>query len=311
MSTPQVVLGTFLRARRGALLPGDVGLAEAVDSRRRVGGLRREEVATIAGISPEYYLRLEQAKAHNPSPQVLLALGRALVLDADATAYMFRLVGQSPPQSASALAGTVAASAGERDDSDEAASGLAALVMQWTTAPAYVSDRVQEVVAVNDMAQALVPFPLTPGVNLVEAVVRGAIAAGTERSEHWEQMVRRVTAALRYHSDPDDPRLQLLVASLSASSRVFRSTWASHEARPQRGGDLLALVEPFGYVTFRWQTLEVPGGEYFLTTMFGEAGSPASAAIDYLSARSRLARALDADADADAGRLGRSGRLSG
>ena len=91
-------LATFLRSRRHRLRPADVGLPGG--GRRRTPGLRRQEVAQLAGISVDYYIRLEQARGPHPSRQVLTALGRALVLTADEREYLFRLAGESPPPTA-------------------------------------------------------------------------------------------------------------------------------------------------------------------------------------------------------------------
>jgi transcriptional regulator with XRE-family HTH domain len=87
-------LGDYLRARREQLRPEDVGLVGG--SRRRVSGLRREELALLAGISAEYYLRLEQGRDKNPSAQVLDALARALRLDIKATEYLHQIASPSP-----------------------------------------------------------------------------------------------------------------------------------------------------------------------------------------------------------------------
>src|ERR1700741_3908247 len=89
MATKGNALGDYLRARRGQVRPDDVGLVAG--ARRRVRGLRREELATLAGISSEYYLRLEQGRDKNPSAQILDALARVLLLDAKATAYLHQL----------------------------------------------------------------------------------------------------------------------------------------------------------------------------------------------------------------------------
>ncbi len=88
-------LGDFLRASRARLEPSDVGLPGGSGT-RRVKGLRREEVAVLAGVSADYYVRLEQGRETNPSPQVVGALGRALRLDADARIHLHRLAGLSP-----------------------------------------------------------------------------------------------------------------------------------------------------------------------------------------------------------------------
>lgn len=283
MTDQNSTLGAYLRARRDVLRPCDVGLTD--DARRRVSGLRRQEVATMAGISPDYYLRLEQGRDRQPSPQVLLALGRALQLDGDATAYLFRLAGQALP------ATHARGDAAHASRAAETIGNVTTLLDQWTHAPAYVLDRNQDVLAVNALGRSFIPFGLPPGANMLEAMVDGALAA-TERQEYWDRVVRDTTAALRYYGDPDDPRLQDLVAELSRRSAVVRDTWASHEAKPKRGGVAPALVEPFGYINFRWQTLEVPGGGQYLTFFFGDPGSTAAAAIEYLSAKLRVGEEL-------------------
>jgi len=290
LSGANAALGAFLRARRDAARPADLGLPH--EARRRVPGLRRQEVASLAGISPEYYLRLEQGKDHQPSPQVLLALSRALRLDADATDYLFRLAGQSVPARRNPASAADASHA-------ETLDSVATMMEQWTTSPAYVVDRNQDVLAVNALGRCFVPLQLQPGANLIEAIVAGSERSsgdGEEPEERvfWDRSIRSAAANLRFHADPMDPRLQLLVASLSARSRVFREAWASHEAHPQRRGAALVEVEPFGYIPFRWQTLEVPGGGQYLTTFFGDPGSPAASAIEYLMAKDRVARAIRA-----------------
>ncbi|AXH34592.1 XRE family transcriptional regulator [Humibacter sp. BT305] len=288
MSDSNSSLGQYLRARRDVLRPEDVGLV--ADAGRRVSGLRRQEVATMAGISPDYYLRLEQGRDHQPSPQVLLALGRALQLDGDATAYLFRLAGQALPLSRG-RGGTLRP--GDRPDPVDAETmdNVTTFLNQWTNAPAYVLDRNQDVLAVNPLGRSFIPFGLPPGANMLEAMVEGALAA-TERQEYWDRVVRDTTAALRYYGDPADPRLERLVETLSQRSEVVRDTWASHEAKPKRGGVAPALIEPFGYINFRWQTLEVPGGGQYLTTFFGDPGSTAAAAIEYLAAKLKVSDEL-------------------
>ncbi|GIT79428.1 transcriptional regulator [Leifsonia sp. LS1] len=289
MSGSHAELGIYLRARRDALAPADAGLS--ADARRRVPGLRRQEVAVLAGISPEYYLRLEQGKDHQPSPQVLLALGRALRLDADATDYLFRLAGQTVPSRRPAAAGPSAPSDPDALDS------VTTFLDQWTSAPAYVVDRNQDILAVNTLARCFIPMAIAPGDNLIEAIVAGAEDSDAEpgaeaRKPYWDGAIRSAAANLRYHADIDDPRLQLLVASLSSRCKLFRDAWGSHEAHPQRRGEALVDVAPFGLIPFRWQTLEVPGGGQYLATFFGDPGSPAAAAVEYLLAKDKVSRAL-------------------
>jgi transcriptional regulator with XRE-family HTH domain len=133
-------LGEFLRARREQLRPEDVGLAAG--ARRRVAGLRREELAMLAGISSDYYLRLEQGRDTNPSAQVVDALARALQLDVKATEYLHQLA--NPSVSGRGAAAT------------DATDGLAELIDQFPM-PAIVANRCLDVLTANPVARALSP----------------------------------------------------------------------------------------------------------------------------------------------------------
>ena len=287
MSRADSALGGYLRARRDALSPSAAGIVD--DAARRVTGLRRQEVANLAGISSEYYLRLEQGKDRQPSGQVLLALGRALHLDPDGMSYLFRLAGQVYPS------GTASPATADRVPSAAGglSAGLTALLDQWSGTPAYVLDRNQDVLGVNDLGREFLPFPAGPGMNLIELTAGYADADGADHRDHWDRLLADHVRALRYWGDPADPRLQLLVASLSSRSRVFRQVWEAHEARPFRSGMIAAEVAPFGYLRFNWQVLEVPGRNQFLFAYFGDPQSPASAAaIDYLRAKVRVRQTM-------------------
>src|ERR1700709_246558 len=117
---PGTPLSQYLRARRALVRPEDVGLDPG--SRRRVAGLRREELAMIAGISPNYYLRLEQGRDRRPSPQVIDALARALQLDADATAFLHSLARPEP-------------AARERPQRERAPRSIEWLIRSWRNTP--------------------------------------------------------------------------------------------------------------------------------------------------------------------------------
>jgi transcriptional regulator with XRE-family HTH domain len=127
-------LGEFLRARRALVRPEDVGLQPA--GRRRVPGLRREELATLAGISSDYYLRLEQGRDQHPSPQVIDAVARALQLDANATAHLHVLAQPDGVLRRSGLAERVPAS-------------IEQLIASWPYTPAFVQDRHMDILAAN------------------------------------------------------------------------------------------------------------------------------------------------------------------
>jgi transcriptional regulator with XRE-family HTH domain len=252
-------LGDYLRARRDALRPveGD-GRTE-----RRVPGLRREEVAEAAGISFEYYVRLEQGRGHRPSDQVLLALGAALQLDANGMKYLFALASAAPRRA---------------EETDIAP--LLGLLEHWSDTPAVVFDRNQDIVAMNPLAQLLFEHELAVGSNLVEAVFA---RRSERRTERWFSTARAVTAALRFHADPYGLRLQQIVERLSAADADFRAIWRSHDAAPLSHGVAESHVRGFGAIDFAWQVLEVPTG-HFLQLTFARPGSRADA-LSYLCGR--------------------------
>jgi len=261
------VVGDYLRARRGAVLPEDIGLPSSAN--RRVAGLRRQEVAERAGISPEYYLRLEQGRDQQPSDQVVAALGRALLLDADSLDYLRRISRPMPARRRGSRP-----SAPPIDD-------VAHLLDNWTTAPAYVVDRNQDVVTANSLARALAPHAMSPGANIVRTMF---LSTDRNRFRHWERAARSAVAALRYHSDPADPRVREIVEDLSESAD-FRRIWALHEARARSFGTVSAFVPSHGWTEFRWQSLEIPRSPGCVTTVyFGDRDSTAEAAIRSLSA---------------------------
>ncbi|NQX28653.1 helix-turn-helix domain-containing protein [Microbacteriaceae bacterium VKM Ac-2854] len=268
-------LAEFLRARRELLQPEEVGLPR--DENRRVPGLRREEVARRAGISPEYYLRLEQGRDHQPSAQVLGALSRALDLDEDARAYLHRLAHPAPNT--------------RRPRIDAVEPAVLQLLQRMSDVPAYISDRNHDVLAVNPLAAALAPGYLLPGTNLLLAVVE--LGPDAHAVEDWAETTRRLVAALRHGSEPGDPRLQEIVETLSIRSPEFRRLWAAHDARPQTSGFALHLIPPHGWVRLRWQSLQVPGGSgHALTSMLAEPGSEGERALR------ELARRVDAERSA-------------
>src|SRR2546423_14081969 len=128
--------GEYLRARRELVRPQDVELPE-IGNRRRVHGLRREEVAMLAGVSSDYYVRLEQGRDQHPSPQVLDALARALQLDDDATAHLHRLA--NPPTRRRRKTARLA----------KAPTGILQLIASWSQTAAYVQGRYMDVLAAN------------------------------------------------------------------------------------------------------------------------------------------------------------------
>jgi len=208
MASKTNALGDYLRARRRRVRPEDVGLVPG--ARRRVEGLRREELAMLAGISAEYYLRLEVGRDTKPSPQVVEALARALGLDIKATRYLHQLANP-------------VISRWDQSVLDAVVEGLDQLIDELPF-PAIVASRYQDVLAANPIAQALSPG-FAPGQNFLRW--RLLDPAARELYVNWEDATDAAVSGLRELAGalPDDPRMRALIAELSSASPFFRERW--------------------------------------------------------------------------------------
>ncbi|MES4886167.1 helix-turn-helix transcriptional regulator [Streptomyces sp. NPDC000349] len=207
-------LGDYLRARRGLVAPETVGLPE--DERRRVPGLRREEVALLAGISSDYYLRLEQGRNRNPSVQVLEAIARVLQLDEPSTEHLLKLSATAPRRRRAPRRETVIPRILE--------------LVRSIEMPAFVAGRYMDVLASNPLAHVLSP-ELRPGENLLRAAFLDA-----DDRIHFDRNDMVAMFRKRVGADLDDPRAVQLIGELSLASEAFRQAWARHDVRPARGG---------------------------------------------------------------------------
>lgn len=251
-------LGEFLKARRGRVAPSHAGLPAT--GRRRVAGLRRDELARLAGISEPYLTRLEQGVDRNPSPQVLRALAQALELDADASAYLFAL----------------AVPALDPHTAGEVSPDVQQLLDTCWECPAYVRDRTFDVLAANRWARALAPM-YEPGHNLARDVF---LAPETRRLlPDWADIAAQTAAALRAEAPPNDPRTARLVAELETDGD-FRRLWARHDVRPSRD-EVKRFAHPVvGLLDLRRQALTVGGAEQQVVIVYQAApGSPSAAAL--------------------------------
>ncbi|MFI0895165.1 helix-turn-helix transcriptional regulator [Streptomyces sp. NPDC020983] len=212
-------LGSYLRARRELVSPEQAGIPPG--GNRRVPGLRREEVALLAGISPDYYLRLERGRDNNPSPQVLESLARVLQLDDVERTYLLGLTAGRPRA--------------PRRKRPEHVPARVHELLAHLRIPAFVEGRAFDVLASNPMAVALSPR-LQPGRNRL----RSLLLDPEERAFHqdWEKATADLVAALRttVGDDTDDPRFVELVGELALSSARFRILWARHDVRALGGG---------------------------------------------------------------------------
>src|SRR6516225_3396984 len=270
MAVEANALGDYLRARRQQVRPEDVGLVPG--ARRRVTGLRREELAMLAGISAEYYLRLEVGRDKHPSDQVLDALARALRLDTKAAQHLRRLA--APPE-------------GKTPELEAEAYALAEVIEQFSM-PAVLVNRYQDVLAANPLARALSPG-FRPGQNFLRW--RLLDPAARELYVDWDEATQMAVGGLRELSGacPDDPRMREFVAELSSVSARFRELWPRAEVGYRLG--MHHMLHPLvGELCLYRHRLNAPypGGDHVIMYR-AEPGSDSARALEKL----RRGAALD------------------
>jgi transcriptional regulator with XRE-family HTH domain len=236
-------LADFLRRRRETLQPGEVGLLSG--SRRRIQGLRREEVAGLAGMSTDYYTRLEQQRGPHPSEQMAAALARALRLTLDERDHLFRLIGHSAPA---------------RFLRSEHVSPALMRVLDRLDAPALVVTDLADTLAQNPLAVALLGDQ-TRHTGLARSAYYRWFTDPAERAHYPEEdhpeQSRIQTAALRaaLTADGAHTRAARIVAELRARSPEFAALWERHEVA-NRFEDHKTLVHPeLGRIDFDCQVL--------------------------------------------------------
>lgn len=259
-------LGDYLRARRGQVRPAEVGLPAI--GLRRVSGLRREEVAMLAGLSADYYTRLEQGRERTPSAQVVDALAAALRLSEDARAHLFRLAGLSPRSHAGTSARVDPA--------------LLELMSMWPHNPALVYSRAYDVLASNQIADAMFS-QWQHSKNLLHVVFTepGARSFYTD----WAAVARDAVAGFRhgYGQAPDDPRIRAVLTELLGASTEFADLWTRHDARRKSARSKGFRHPEVGTLELTMQTFDVrssPGQE--LVVYHAEAGSVSAEALALL-----------------------------
>ncbi|MFJ4838626.1 helix-turn-helix domain-containing protein [Streptomyces sp. NPDC088746] len=263
----------FLKTRRARLRPDDVG-AGNFGGRRRVPGLRREELALLAGVSVDYYTRLEQGRARNVSPDVLDAVAGALRLDADERAHLHNL---AKPTSARKRPGR------PQQVGPEMRQALQALV----SVPAYLIGRRLDILAWNDLARALIAdFPTLPAAerNMARLVFLDDASKGLYPD--WENKARDTVSNLRMDTGrhPDDPQLATLVGELSLGSADFRRLWADHTVRAKTRGRKRFNHPQLGELALDYVAMRAPD-DPDMTMMIYSAppGSEAAATLQLLA----------------------------
>lgn len=271
-------LAGFLRTRRSRVDPASVGIP--TDSRRRVAGLRREEVAHLSGVSVDYYVRLEQGRATQPSEQVLDALARVLGLDETERGHLSRLARQP-------RRGTKTPSGWVRPE-------LLRVLNLLTDAPALLMNHRLDVQGGNRLAGLLFGRPL-PCLNIARHLF-------LEEGEHglyadWDTCTRDVVGHLRLAAGtyPDDPRLASLIGELAMGSERFRRLWARADVRARAHGRKTyrhPLVGPLELHQENFALPEAPGTELLVLS-----AAPASPSEDGLRLLAGLAAGTSADGE--------------
>ncbi|AUY48275.1 helix-turn-helix transcriptional regulator [Streptomyces sp. CB01881] len=252
-------LGEYLRARREQLPPELAGITAA--GYRRVSGLRREEVALLAGVSTDYYTRLEQGRERNPSRQMLNAVARALQLDEEAVTHLLHLTASPGPR--------------RRRGPERVSPALLQLLGALTT-PGLVLGRSLDVLALNPSAGALyAAFARTD--NLLRMTFLDPAARSFHRD--WDEAARASVAALRSAAgrDREDRGLTELVGELSLKSHEFRVLWARHEVHGKSGGSKRFRHPQVGDLDLRYETFTVNSAPEQQLVVYQAAADPASA----------------------------------
>ena len=270
-------LGEFLQARRAQLRPEEVGVVTYGDQ-RRVPGLRREELALLAGVSASYYSRLEQGQAANASPEVLEALARALRLNDAERRHLYELAAGGRRR------GAVRRAAPER-----VSPAVRQLVAALADVPVVVLGRRSDVLAWNVPGHALFAGHLNPDApgrpgrrpNMAWLVFLDPHSR--DLYADWPAKARAVVANLRMASGqyPDDPLLAALVGELTVKSPQFAAMWAAH--RVKAGGDAVyEMRHPLvGAMTVTQQVLHTETGQAVVVATT-EPGSASQAAMTLL-----------------------------
>jgi transcriptional regulator with XRE-family HTH domain len=285
---PRNEIREFLTSRRAKITPEQAGVP-VYGSNRRVAGLRREEVALLAGISVEYYTRLERGNASGVSDSVLEGLARALQLDEAERAHLFHLVRMTNP----------VAPARRRPAQERVRPNVQRILDAITDTPAFVRNARLDILAANRLGHAfyseLFADPARP-VNTARFLFLSARAS--EFFVDWDTIADDAVGILRAEAgrDPYDRRLSDLIGELSTRSTEFRVRWAAHDVKLHRTGVKRFRHPLVGELTLEFEALELPGdpGQSMLVYT-AEPASPTRERLDLLASWTSPPRHLAAD----------------
>lgn len=269
-------LSEFLRTRRARLQPEDVGIP-SLGRRRRVPGLRREELAQLAGVSVAYYTRLEQGNGRNVSAEVLDAIARALRLSDAEHAHLIRLARPKQQRRKHKPA----------PRRQQVRPALLQLLETLDGVPAYIGGARSDILAWNRMAAAL--FGDWGRLRPAErnwARLTFLDPGYRELFRDWESKASDMVSYLRLYAgqNPDDPELSALVGELSVKSEEFRRLWATHDVK-EKGHGVKRMRHPLvGELTLNYETLHLADDAgQFLSVYHAEPGSPSAEALRLLA----------------------------
>jgi len=267
----------FLTTRRARITPEQAGLP-AYGGNRRVAGLRREEVALLAGMSVDYYTRLERGNARGASDAVLDALARTLQLDEAERAHLFDLVHASN----AATAGTV-----RRPPRPQVRPAVQRILDSMTTTPAYVRNHRLDILAANRLGQALfAPVFDSPAQPPNPARFLFLDARAPDFYLDWERQAQDTVAMLRSQAgrSPHDKALSDLIGELATRSQPFRTWWAAHNVRFHRSGVKRFHHPVVGDLTLAFEALDLAADENLRISAYtAEVGTPSEDALNVLA----------------------------
>ena len=268
----------FLVSRRARITPEQAGLP-AYGGNRRVAGLRREEVALLAGVSIDYYVRLERGRAPGASESVLEGIARALHLDEAERAHLFDL--------ARGVGAPAAARAPRRPAAQQVRPSVRRILDSMTTTPAYVRNARLDILAANRLAAALfAPILTGPAQPANTARFLFLDPAAPAFYPDWERQAQDVVAMLRTEAGrtPHDKALSNLIGELSTRSEHFRTWWAAHNVRFHRTGTKRFHHPVVGDLTLTFEALDLAADSGLRISAYSaEPGTPSDDALKLLA----------------------------